>query len=99
MFGAGNVMPLDRSGSLEQPMFKRFNEKLAAGKWCHLFAEGKIFQKWRFGVDEPQLGAFKYGIGKLIAHMPEGVDPIIVSETASLYYPMSYHNNAYVLLH
>ena len=78
MFGAGNVMPLDRSGSLEQPMFRKFYEKLAAGKWCHIFPEGKIFQDWRFDDEQPKLGPFKPGIGKLIAHLPQGVDPIIV---------------------
>eukprot|EP01038_Epipyxis_sp_PR26KG_P004104 gene4104-5854_t len=82
VLGAGNVLPLDRSGSLEQPMFLRFFEKLNAGKWCHIFCEGKIIQNWRFEENERKLGPFKAGVGKLIAHCKQS--PIIV--------PM-YHKN------
>jgi len=78
VYGAGNVMPLDRSGSLEQPLFKRFFEKLTGGSWCHIFAEGRVWQNWRFEDGEPRLGPFKFGIGKLIAHCPEGKEPLIV---------------------
>lgn len=69
ILSGGNVIPLDRAGSLEQPMFRAFQQKLAAGAWCHIFAEGRIWQNWRFeDKDEPVLGPFKYGVGKLIAH-------------------------------
>lgn len=62
------MIPLDRSGSIDQPLFKRFHEKLEAGSWCHIFAEGKVRQSWRFHDNEPILGDFKVGVGKLIAH-------------------------------
>jgi len=75
-FGAGNVIPLDRSGSLEQPCFRRFQEKLASGSWCHLFPEGRVWQNWRFDQGEDRLGPFKHGIGKLIAHC--GDTPIVL---------------------
>eukprot|EP01035_Chromulina_nebulosa_P019900 gene19900-25855_t len=52
ILAGGNVMPLDRSGSLEQPLFEVFKEKLDQGLWCHIFPEGP----------------FKIGVGKLIAH-------------------------------
>jgi monolysocardiolipin acyltransferase len=77
VLGGGNVIPLDRSGSLEQPLFQRFQEKLASGDWCHIFAEGKVRQAWRFDADrEPVLGEFKFGVGKLVAHC--STSPIVV---------------------
>ena len=42
----GNVIPLDRSGSIEQPTFKSFYKLLNKGYWCHIFAEGKVKQNW-----------------------------------------------------
>lgn len=68
VLAAGNVVPLDRSGSLEQPMFERFKDKVSNGSWCHIFSEGKIRQNWRFEDNEPKLSVFKPGIGKIIAH-------------------------------
>jgi monolysocardiolipin acyltransferase len=76
--GAGNVLPLDRSGSLFQPAFKMFWEKLNEGGWCHIFPEGRIWQDWRFEPEEPHLGPFKIGVGKMIAHCEEGQEPIII---------------------
>lgn len=78
VFAAGNSYPLNRSGSLEQPLFQRFSEKLNEGAWCHIFAEGRIWQDWRFNSDgsEPVLGPFKFGVGKLIAHAK--VTPIVL---------------------
>ena len=65
----GNVLPLDRLGLIDQPMFERFQEKLKAGSWCHIFPEGRIWQNWRFNAaEESILGPFKCGVGKLIAH-------------------------------
>jgi monolysocardiolipin acyltransferase len=74
IFAAGNVLPLDRTGSMEQPMFRIFQQKLASGAWCHIFPEGRVWQNWRFQdragavLDEPVLGEFKLGVGKLVAH-------------------------------
>ena len=76
IFGGGNVIPLDRRGSLEQPLFKRFHEKLDGGSWCHIFAEGRVWQSWRFDKNETNLGKFKFGVGKLIAH--SSVTPIVI---------------------
>lgn len=75
-FGAGNVMPLDRTGSLEQPLFQKFQQKLAGGSWCHIFAEGRVWQSWRFEPEEEHLGPFKFGVGKLIAHCKDS--PVVV---------------------
>lgn len=77
VFGAGNVLPLDRTGSLEQPLFRLFQKKLDAASWTHLFAEGRIWQRWRFDQKEPKLGPFKVGVGKLIAHSKS--NPIVVA--------------------
>lgn len=76
---AGNTLPLDRSGSLNQPSFRFFWEKLNQDKsWCHIFPEGRIWQDWRFAADEAHLGPFKVGVGKMIAHCKEGAEPIII---------------------
>ena len=42
ILAGGNVVPLDRSGSLEQPLFQMFQRKIAEGSWCHIFPEGKV---------------------------------------------------------
>jgi Acyltransferase len=42
ILAGGNVVPLDRSGSLEQPLFQMFQKKIAEGSWCHIFPEGKV---------------------------------------------------------
>lgn len=78
LIGAGNCMPLDRTGSWEQPLFRLFHEKLVGGAWCHIFSEGRVWQNWRFKDDEPRLGPFKPGVGKLIAHCPPGKEPIVI---------------------
>eukprot|EP01031_Cornospumella_fuschlensis_P024459 gene24459-29562_t len=65
----GNAMPLDRKGSLEQPLFQLFLKKLSHGAWCHIFPEGRVWQNWRFDEQrESVLGPLKLGVGKLIAH-------------------------------
>ena len=76
LLGAGNGLPLDRSGSLEQPMFQRFQEKLDGGNWCHIFPEGRVWQRWRYNDTDTHLGKFKFGVGKLIAHCKN--QPIVV---------------------
>jgi 1-acyl-sn-glycerol-3-phosphate acyltransferase len=78
VIGAGNCMPLDRTGSLDQPLFQRFFEKLVGGAWCHIFPEGRVFQNWRFAPDKARLGPFKIGVGKLIAHCPPGKEPVVL---------------------
>jgi monolysocardiolipin acyltransferase len=78
IIGAGNCMPLDRTGGLFQPVFKRFFDKLEGGAWCHIFPEGRVFQNWRFDPHSQRLGPFKVGVGKLIAHCPPGKEPIVL---------------------
>ena len=76
------MVPLDRRGPIDQPLLRRFNERLSVGAWCHIFPEGRIFQSWRFKpVDQPDLdlsnspaspqlpailGPLKLGVGKLV---------------------------------
>lgn len=75
---AGNVLPLDRTGLLDQPMFRLFLDKLRVGAWCHIFAEGKVWQNWRFpDYEDIRLGSFKHGVGKLVAHSYPNV-PIVL---------------------
>lgn len=78
VMGAGNVIPLDRAGSIDQPLLQRFLEKVKEGKWGHIYPEGRVWQNWRFsGETEPHLGKFKAGVGKVIAHSYPN-DPIVV---------------------
>jgi 1-acyl-sn-glycerol-3-phosphate acyltransferase len=64
---------------MDQPMFQLFQRKLAAGEWCHIFPEGRVWQNWRFAgnTSAPILGEFKYGVGKLVAHCYPNV-PIVL---------------------
>jgi hypothetical protein len=79
ILGAGNVVPLDRRGLIDQPLFQLFHHKLSQqGKWCHIFPEGRIWQNWRFDHHrERVLGPFKWGVGKLIAHSYPNI-PIVL---------------------
>lgn len=71
-------MPLDRAGSIDQPILERFLEKVRDGHWGHIFPEGRVWQNWRFNVErEPVLGKFKAGIGKVIAHSFPN-DPVVL---------------------
>lgn len=70
------MVPLDRSGAIDQPLLQGFFRLLDRGQWCHVFAEGKVRQSWRFEAHEPKLGEFKLGVGKLIAHCR--VTPIVI---------------------
>lgn len=74
---AGNVLPLDRNASRDQPMFQRFFEKLRHGSWCHIYAEGRVWQSWRFAKNQIRLGPLKTGVGKLIAHAYPN-DPTVI---------------------
>lgn len=78
IFGAGNVMPLDRGGSIEQSLLKIFRSKLLLGKWCHIFPEGRVWQSWRWNDNDDKLGDFKIGVGKLIAHCDVENIPIVL---------------------
>lgn len=71
-------MPLNRAGSIEQTYLRDFFERLSSGSWCHIFPEGKIFQNWRFAVENntPVLGPLKLGVGKVIAHSE--VCPVVI---------------------
>ena len=46
------------------------------GSWCHVFPEGRVWQNWRFENNEPRLGPFKIGVGKILAHCTH--TPIII---------------------
>jgi 1-acyl-sn-glycerol-3-phosphate acyltransferase len=71
-------MPLDRTGSIDQPLLYRFWEKVVDGNWCHIFPEGRVWQNWRFDSQkEAVLGKFKAGVGKIIAHSYPN-DPIVL---------------------
>lgn len=70
-------MPLDRKGSIDQPLLLRFQEKLQSGEWCHIFPEGRVWQNWRFTENEAHIGKFKAGVGKLIAHSYPN-DPVVL---------------------
>jgi 1-acyl-sn-glycerol-3-phosphate acyltransferase len=72
-----HVIPLDRNGSRDQPLFQRFFELLQKGNWCHIYIEGRVWQNWRFKPNEVHLGPIKSGVGKLIAHAYPN-DPVVL---------------------
>lgn len=70
ILAAGNTIPLDRFGSITQPMVDVLRNKLLEGSWCHIFIEGRVWQDWRFqdNIFTPRLGPLKLGAARLIAH-------------------------------
>jgi 1-acyl-sn-glycerol-3-phosphate acyltransferase len=92
------VLPIDRKGSLDQPMLHLYTNKLSQGNWCHLFPEGRIWQDWRFNTSlEVVLGPWKYGIGKVIAHSypnPITVLPIYHTGMSNVYPELILNNTS-----
>lgn len=80
IFAWGNVMPLDRHGSITQPMFDVLRNKLLQGSWCHIFIEGRVWQDWRFqeNIYTPRLGPLKLGTARLIAHCDIDQLPVVI---------------------
>eukprot|EP00981_Chlorochromonas_danica_P005044 scaffold1016_cov175-Ochromonas_danica.AAC.2 len=75
---AGNVLPIDRAGLIDQPLLHLFSQKLAnEGAWCHIFPEGRVWQNWRFEENEAILGPLRWGVGKIIAHSYSNI-PIVL---------------------
>eukprot|EP00557_Chaetoceros_sp_GSL56_P013362 CAMPEP_0176482254 /NCGR_PEP_ID=MMETSP0200_2-20121128/3275_1 /TAXON_ID=947934 /ORGANISM="Chaetoceros sp., Strain GSL56" /LENGTH=296 /DNA_ID=CAMNT_0017878553 /DNA_START=357 /DNA_END=1247 /DNA_ORIENTATION=+ len=79
--GAGQVLPIQRGGGINQPLLQHFASLVARGEWCHIFPEGGVWQwrelggRGRFAVLEGQSknvqkSKLKWGVGKLIAHAP-----------------------------
>jgi len=68
IFRLGKGMPVSRFEGPEQRYMRDFTEKLNNKDWCHIFAEGKIVQPWRFERDEPHLGEFRIGPAKVLTH-------------------------------
>ncbi|CAM9263716.1 unnamed protein product, partial [Phaeothamnion confervicola] len=79
-FGAGKVMPIARGPGVDQKLLLDFARRIAAGDWCSIFPEGKTVQTGhlggRTGTRAQEIGRFKWGVGKLIAHAP--VTPVVV---------------------
>mmetsp|Transcript_20703 Transcript_20703/g.42249 ORF Transcript_20703/g.42249 Transcript_20703/m.42249 type:complete len:393 (+) Transcript_20703:127-1305(+) len=49
----------------------RRDDENSRRQWCHLMAEGRILQPWRFDpYDRPRLGRLRHGAAKLIACSP-----------------------------
>ncbi|CAN0294600.1 unnamed protein product, partial [Discosporangium mesarthrocarpum] len=75
-FGAGKkVLPIRRGGGINQKLLVDFSRRLAVGDWCHVFPEGKTVQTGTLGgrldlEKAKEVGLFKWGTGKLIAHAP-----------------------------
>jgi len=83
--GAGQVLPICRGGGIDQGLFMDFARVLAAGRWGHIFPEGRVIQTGTLGRDpitkrsrkeEKEKGRLKWGVGKLVAHSP--VTPVLV---------------------
>jgi len=73
-FRKGQVIETFRGAGIYQPAVDRAIEKLRAGAWVHLFAEGKVCQSDTYKAD-PQTGIarlrrFKWGIGRILMEAP-----------------------------
>lgn len=86
VIGCGKIMPIKRGAGVDQPRFLELCRHVAAGRWVHLFPEGKLNQGGSLGADwvgarpvESTLhcgGTLKWGVGKLVAHAPQR--PLII---------------------
>ncbi|KAH8981220.1 acyltransferase-domain-containing protein [Lactarius hatsudake] len=73
-FRKGQVLETFRGTGVYQPALDTAIEKLRAGAWIHLFAEGKVCQPHTYATD-PQTGRarlrrFKWGIGRIVMETP-----------------------------
>ncbi|KAH9016276.1 acyltransferase-domain-containing protein [Lactarius pseudohatsudake] len=73
-FRKGQVLETFRGTGVYQPAIDTAIEKLRAGAWIHLFAEGKVCQPHTYATD-PQTGLarlrrFKWGIGRIVMETP-----------------------------
>ena len=77
--GAGQVLPIERGGGIDQRLLRDFASLVQKGEWCHIFPEGGVWQwnelggRGRFHVVEEECNTvkkskLKWGVGKLIAH-------------------------------
>ena len=90
--GLGRGLPIRRGGSIYQKGVATLQEKVNAGEWVHVFAEGRVWQdgglprrdaegRWcsasgRCGPPMQRIAPLKWGVGKVIANAE--VLPIIV---------------------
>jgi len=69
IFLAGKALPVSRKAGPNQQFMKDYTEVVDEGNWCHIFAEGKINQPWRYEEGEPVLGKLRIGASKLLTHL------------------------------
>ncbi|KAG2498619.1 hypothetical protein HYH03_003367 [Edaphochlamys debaryana] len=70
----GNTLPVERGKGVHQPIVSVAALALAAGKWVHVFPEGRI----NF---DGKLGPLRWGAGKLVCEarrLSGGKDPIVL---------------------
>ena len=58
-FASGKTLPVVRGGGLDQPVMRVVASEVAAGRWLHVFPEGKI----NF---TGALGPLRWGVGKIV---------------------------------
>ncbi|CAM9360707.1 unnamed protein product [Phaeothamnion confervicola] len=76
MLALGRTLPVKRHLGVDQPLLGKFADKLRQGEWCHIFAEGRIRQPWRFARGEPVLGGFKPGVSRILFRCKE--PPLVI---------------------
>jgi len=83
-FSLGQAIPILRGGSIYQKGIAALQEKVNAGKWGHIFSEGRCWQeggtplrdeygRWctsggRCGPPGQAMGPLKWGVGKIVAN-------------------------------
>ncbi|KJE89614.1 acyltransferase [Capsaspora owczarzaki ATCC 30864] len=68
-FGAGQTLPIVRGAGVYQPCMDFAVELLNAGRWIHIFPEGKV-------VQTGNMIPFKWGVGQLIVR--SATTPVVV---------------------
>ncbi|KAI9439288.1 acyltransferase-domain-containing protein [Lactarius indigo] len=73
-FRKGQVLETFRGTGIYQPAIDTAIEKLRAGAWIHLFAEGKVCQPHTYATDLQtglaRLRRFKWGVGRIVMETP-----------------------------
>lgn len=81
-FGVGKSLPMWRGGGIDQPLLLQLARKAVGcpethtrADWLHVYPEAGVFQHknslgGRRNGKQFEIGKFKWGVGKLIAHNP-----------------------------
>ncbi len=58
-FQSGKTLPIQRGAGPDQPIIRTVAREVAAGRWLHVFPEGRVNYTG-------ELGTLRWGVGKII---------------------------------